>query len=96
MPPRSLVLLALLSALLCAGCDSDPVRPPVPVEGVPNIILITLDTLRASHTTPYGSARDTTPNLAAFARQGVQFERAYAACMESRGYRVVATPEGIQ
>ncbi|HEY7038691.1 MAG TPA: hypothetical protein VID28_07565 [Methylomirabilota bacterium] len=25
-----------------------------------------------------------------------RFERAYAACMESRGYRVVATPEGIQ
>jgi hypothetical protein len=25
-----------------------------------------------------------------------RFERAYVACMESRGYRVVATPEGIQ
>jgi hypothetical protein len=25
-----------------------------------------------------------------------RFERAYLACMESRGYRLVATPEGIQ
>jgi len=25
-----------------------------------------------------------------------RFERAYVACMQSRGYRVVATPEGIQ
>jgi arylsulfatase A-like enzyme len=74
-----LVLLAVLSAPLWAGCGSDPVREPESVEGVPNIILITLDTLRASHTTPYGSPRDTTPNLTAFARKSVQFERAYAA-----------------
>lgn len=25
-----------------------------------------------------------------------RFERAYVACMESRGYRLIATPEGIQ
>jgi arylsulfatase A-like enzyme len=74
----SSVLLTLLALPFLGGCESDPVRDPVPVDGVPYIVLVTLDTVRASHTTPYGSARDTTPHLAAFAHGAVQFERAYA------------------
>jgi arylsulfatase A-like enzyme len=75
---RSSMVLALLALPFLGGCESDPVRDPAPVDGVPYIILVTLDTVRATHTTPYGSARDTTPHLAAFARQSVQFQRAYA------------------
>jgi len=38
--------------------------------------LITLDTTRADHLTPYGYPRETSPNLAVLARQGVVFENA--------------------
>jgi len=42
----------------------------------PNLVLVLLDTLRADRTTPYGYARDTTPELDALARRGVVFEEA--------------------
>lgn len=40
----------------------------------PNIILITLDTVRADHLSTYGYSRPTTPNLDRLASQGVLFE----------------------
>jgi arylsulfatase A-like enzyme len=45
----------------------------------PDIVLVTLDTVRADHTSLHGYARDTTPALAELARRGVVFERAYGA-----------------
>jgi arylsulfatase A-like enzyme len=39
---------------------------------------VTVDTLRADHTTPYGYGRDTTPVLARLAREGVVVDQAYA------------------
>jgi arylsulfatase A-like enzyme len=63
-----LALAAL--ALLAAGCRRAPDRP--------NLVLVTVDTLRADHTTPYGYGRDTTPVLARLAREGVVVEQAYA------------------
>jgi arylsulfatase A-like enzyme len=50
----------------------------VPESGAPLFILYLVDTLRADHTTPYGYARDTTPELAAFAEDAVVFEQAIA------------------
>lgn len=47
-------------------------------EDRPNILLISLDTLRPDHTTLYGYGRDTSPFLAEFARQGVVFENAFS------------------
>ncbi|MGA8539569.1 MAG: sulfatase-like hydrolase/transferase [Terriglobales bacterium] len=44
----------------------------------PNIILITLDTVRADRTGFLGSNRGLTPNLDALAKQSVVFARAYA------------------
>jgi len=44
----------------------------------PNVLIVTLDTTRADHTSAYGYERPTTPRLAEFARQGVLFETAYA------------------
>jgi len=44
----------------------------------PNVLLISVDTLRADHLGCYGAARDTSPNMDALARRGVLFERAYA------------------
>ena len=72
-PPRrprraGLVLAAL--AVLAGGCRRTPAAP--------NLVLITVDTLRADHTTPYGYGRETTPVLSRLAREGVVVERAYA------------------
>ncbi len=62
----SLRVLALIG--LCAFPSS---------AASPNILLITIDTLRADHLGAYGYAKATTPNLDALARQGVRFARAY-------------------
>ena len=45
----------------------------------PNIVLITMDTVRADHLSAYGYGRDTTPNLARLAEEGVLFENAVSA-----------------
>jgi arylsulfatase A-like enzyme len=52
-------------AVACAG----------PAER-PHVLLVLVDTLRADHVGAYGYPRDTTPNLDAFAREGVLFENA--------------------
>lgn len=44
----------------------------------PDIILVTLDTVRADHTSVYGYEKNTTPNLKAFAKDAVVFEHCYA------------------
>ena len=56
--------------LAAASCGSGAQRP---------IVLIVLDTVRADHTSLYGYERDTTPTLAALAREGVVVENAFAA-----------------
>ena len=50
----------------------------VPRRAAPVVIVYLVDTLRADHTTPYGYARETTPELAAFAKDAVVFETAVA------------------
>jgi arylsulfatase A-like enzyme len=69
--PRALVA-ALAAAWLGAGCGAAADRGP-------NLILISIDTLRADRLGCYGAARTTSPALDAFAAQAVRFERAYAA-----------------
>lgn len=73
--PRAQVSLVVLSCatLTWTLLASSPQRPPVrPLsesrtgrtrDDRPNIILITLDTVRADHLSVYGYGRDTTPNL---------------------------------
>jgi arylsulfatase A-like enzyme len=53
-----------------SGC-SDSSRPP-------NVVLIVVDTLRYDHVGCYGSERETTPNMDAFASDAVRFQRAYS------------------
>ena len=50
----------------------------VPQGNRPNIVLISLDTVRADHLHSYGYPRLTTPNIDQAARQGVLFENAIA------------------
>lgn len=47
-------------------------------QRLPNVILISLDTVRADHTSVYGYSRNTTPALAAFARSATTFRNAIA------------------
>lgn len=51
---------------------------PAAPAGVPNLLLITLDTLRADHVSAYGYERRTTPNIDRLAETGVLFEHAIA------------------
>ena len=72
----ALILLATASLLL-AGCPrtAAPERPR-------NVIFILVDTLRADHLGAYGYARETSPNLDAFAGKSVFFRdaRSQAPC----------------
>ncbi len=52
---------------------------PGSASGDPNVILITLDTVRADHLSLYGYTRDTTPYLRQFAREATVYTRAIAA-----------------
>src|SRR3970282_551131 len=47
------------------------------VQG-PNILLITIDTLRADHLSCYGYSRLTSPHLDRLAKEGVRFQNAYS------------------
>lgn len=75
--PRTRPLAAwpmhLLLALGLCCCSEGPNRPT-------NVLLITVDTLRADHLTPYGSARNTSPFLAEFAQEGLLFQDAISQC----------------
>ena len=49
-----------------------------PAESPPNLVLITVDTLRADHLSCYGYHLATSPNIDQLASEGVRFERAYS------------------
>jgi arylsulfatase A-like enzyme len=50
-----------------------------------NVLLITIDTLRADHMGAYGYRRPTSPRLDALARRGVVFDQAYTYWPKTRG-----------
>ena len=60
------------------GAPAISVDPKYSVRKDPLVIVYLVDTLRADHTTPYGYKRDTTPELANFAKDAVVFEQAIA------------------
>lgn len=68
---RRLLLLALAS---CGG-SVDPGGAEGPL---PDVLLVTLDTLRADHLGAYGYPRATSPRLDGLAAEGVLFERCLA------------------
>ena len=62
--------------LATCGCRQ-PASEPAPVSKAhPNVLLVTIDTLRADHLGSYGAANAMTPTLDALAKRGVQFETA--------------------
>jgi arylsulfatase A-like enzyme len=65
--------------MLLAACSRSQAPPaPEPSRTAQNVLLITIDTLRADHVGAYGDASARTPTLDALARAGLRFERAYA------------------
>ena len=75
MSRRTRALILLASASLLPACSAEPERPR-------NVIFVLVDTLRADHLGAYGYARETSPNLDAFARRSVFFRdaRSQAPC----------------
>ncbi|HEX6463125.1 MAG TPA: sulfatase-like hydrolase/transferase [Vicinamibacterales bacterium] len=69
--------LVFIVALLAGACarSAPAVRTNAPVR---NVVLITIDTLRADHVGVYGYSAARTPTLDALAHVGIRFERAYA------------------
>lgn len=53
-------------------------RLPEAISGSPSVILLILDTVRASKLSLYGYDRATTPNLQRLARRGVRFDWAFS------------------
>ncbi|MFM2247675.1 MAG: hypothetical protein RL071_3749 [Pseudomonadota bacterium] len=67
---------AALAGLAAACGHGGPAGP------TPNILLVSIDTVRMDHTT-LGGLRDTTPNLAALAAAGTSYSRAFSVANES-------------
>lgn len=79
-PASAAPLLAAQSAAVpTAEPSTAPKSQAAPPQARPSIVLVTLDTVRADHTSAFGYDKPTTPNLEKLAEQGVAFTRAYAA-----------------
>ncbi len=72
--PQGLPWLLIATLSILGNC-SQRNEPP---EGRPNLLLITIDTLRADRCSSYGYRLPTTPQMDALARAGLRFESAYA------------------
>src|SRR5882672_5565617 len=68
----------LATALLSIAASAEPAGKPTPAKSPlrPNVILITIDTLRADHVGCYGAQSVKTPTLDGLAHDGIVFERA--------------------
>ena len=76
---RGVILFVALSAQPLALSVACSTPGPPPKAAARNLLLITIDTLRADHVGAYGYPRAQTPALDGLARDGALFERAYAA-----------------
>jgi arylsulfatase A-like enzyme len=65
---------AALALLVLLGCGA-----PAPAAPPPNVLLITVDTLRPDHLGAYGYERPTSPVIDALARRGVVFRQVITA-----------------
>ena len=70
--PRLATLICLGIAVICGSCGGGPKL------GFDNVVLITIDTLRADHVGAYGYPRPTTPFIDSVAERGIVFENAFS------------------
>jgi len=68
--PRSTLLLGLLPLAVLAGCSDDPPRP--------NVLFVSIDTLRADRLGIYGHDVPTSPFIDQFASRAVLFEQCFS------------------
>ena len=83
------LLLALVAGSACRDSaprprESRPIEPAQRGSGY-NVLLVTIDTLRADHLGIYGYDRATSPNIDGLARDGVVFSRAFTHWPKTRG-----------
>jgi arylsulfatase A-like enzyme len=71
-------------ATLAARAPAPFAAVPPSVPESPNVLLITIDALRADHVGSYGYARATTPNLDALAAESVRFSNGWAHAPSTR------------
>ncbi|GAB4123980.1 MAG: hypothetical protein Kow001_21150 [Acidobacteriota bacterium] len=71
-----LFALSFLTACTAAPVPPEPASPPSAAVR-PNVLLISIDTLRADHLSCYGNTRIHTPALDRLAAEGILFERAF-------------------
>ncbi len=70
------VVFVVTSFVFAAGCRGG--APASSSQDRPNVLLVTIDTLRADHVGCYGYTDASTPTIDALARRGVRFETAVA------------------
>jgi arylsulfatase A-like enzyme len=58
------------------GCSLGP--EPQVSPSLPNVLLVSIDTLRADHLASYGYFRETAPTLSKMAARGAQFDESYS------------------
>lgn len=81
MGRRNLLIIAVsiilaAAALLIYKLNNEPAEAATPPR--PNIILISIDTLRADHLGCYGYSKNTSPNIDRFAGENVLYKNAFA------------------
>jgi glucan phosphoethanolaminetransferase (alkaline phosphatase superfamily) len=69
-------LVIIIVALACGACSRRQPPAEQPKITARNVVLITIDTLRADHVGAYGYRHARTPTLDALAARGTRFDRA--------------------
>jgi hypothetical protein len=72
----AILAVAAVVGTVILGCRTDCTPPAGPVR--PNVVLVTVDTLRADHLGCYGNPDVRTPHLDRLAAEGALFERCWA------------------
>ena len=75
---RSSWALGLCLLAVVSSCRKADVGAQSPAPDRPNIILMTIESLRADHVTCYGYERETTPHIDALAGQAIVYDQAYS------------------
>ena len=78
MISRKKLALIISTLVMIAWWSYSQLPPDFPICSDCNVILISLDTLRADHMGSYGYFRDTSPNIDSFARQSILFKNAFS------------------
>jgi len=90
----AIAALGFTAAVVLLGCRDRRSAAPTPRASAAsgnghNVLLVTIDTLRADHLGAYGYKRPTSPRIDALGRLGTVFEHAYTAWPKTRGSMVI-------